>query len=382
MLVVLSASEFIKEKIRGDCKIPFDVFMELALYSRGGYYQDSRLLASNRDYYTSPRVHPIFGMLMAIQLWVLWKHLGRVSRFLVIEQGAGDSQWAEDILSFSSIISPEFREAIEYVLIDRHLVFDAPKNVNHVIANEIPLAGQTGVVISNELIDAFPAKLFEVRNGRLLEVYVGLDEGDQFVEILDIPETDVLERALSEINLIELEGYRGTYNTGLDTWVNNVSDALLRGFVVTIDYGYNKDIYYSMEKSHRLFQTYYKHVDGGSPYERVGDQDMTCHINFDELIDLGRLSGLSTIYYGTQADWLIRLGFHDLYNKYMNTLPEYKARTIRSKTLIDLYSLGGFKVLIQEKNTELRSKPLLFPEKMKFSDLDLLVIDDRYLVSV
>jgi len=382
VIVVLLASEFIRERIRRDSKIPFDVFMELALYSRGGYYQDSKLLTPNRDYYTSPRVHPIFGILMSIQLWVLWCHLGRASTFLVMEQGSGDSHWAEDILSFASIISPEFEEAIEYVLIDRYLAGSASKKMNHLIANRIPLVNQTGVVISNELIDAFPSKMFEVRKGRPLEVYVGLDGQDQFVEILDAPETDVLERTLSEINLIALEGYRGPYNTGLDSWVSNVSDSLGRGFVITIDYGYDRDIYYSMEKSNRLFQTYYKHVDGGSPYQRVGDQDMTSHINFSELIDLGRLKGLSTIYYGTQADWLMRLGFHDLYSNYMARLPENRTSTIRSKALIDSYGLGGFKVLIQEKNTELLNERLLFPGNMRFSNLDLLFLDNHYLVSV
>ena len=380
MIVVLLASEVIRERIRRDGRIPFNVFMDLALYSRGGYYQDSRLLASNRDYYTSPKVHPIFGMLMAIQLWVLWCHLGKISKFPIIEQGGGDAHWAEDIRSFAFIVSPEFGEALEYVLIDRHIVVDTPKNLNHLIANNIPLLAQNGVIISNELLDAFPSKLFEIRNGRPLEVYVGLNKQDQFFEILDIPETVVLEQALSEINVMELEGYRGGYNTGLDSWVNNVSDALERGFVITIDYGYDREVYYSMEKSNRLFQTYYKHVDGGSPYERVGNQDMTAHINFGELIDLGRLTGLSPIYYGTQADWLMRLGFHDVYNNYIDRLPEYKTRTVRSKALIDSYGLGGFKVLIQEKDTELMNECLLFPKELRFSDWDLLPLDNRYLV--
>ena len=381
MIVVLLASEVIRERIRRDGRIPFNVFMDLALYSRGGYYQDSRLLASNRDYYTSPKVHPIFGMLMAIQLWVLWCHLGKISKFPIIEQGGGDAHWAEDIRSFAFIVSPEFGEALEYVLIDRHIVVDTPKNLNHLIANNIPLLAQNGVIISNELLDAFPSKLFEIRNGRPLEVYVGLNKQDQFFEILDIPETVVLEQALSEINVMELEGYRGGYNTGLDSWVNNVSDALERGFVITIDYGYDREVYYSMEKSNRLFQTYYKHVDGGSPYERVGNQDMTAHINFGELIDLGRLTGLSPIYYGTQADWPMRLGFHDVYNNYIDRLPEYKTRTVRSKALIDSYGLGGFKVLIQEKDTELMNECLLFPKELRFSDWDLLPLDNRYLVS-
>ncbi len=380
MTAVSLVSELIRERIRRDGRVPFNVFMDLALYSRDGYYQDSQFLGSNRDYYTSPKVHPIFGMLMAIQLWVLWCHLGKISKFPIIEQGGGDGHWAEDILSFASIVSPEFGEALEYVLIDRHIVIDTPNNLNHLIANNIPLLGQNGVVISNELLDAFPSKLFEIRNGRPLEVYVGLNKEDQFVEILDIPETIVLERALSEINVMELEGYRGGYNTGLDSWVNNVSDALKSGFVITIDYGYDREVYYSMNKSNRLFQTYYKHVDGGSPYERVGDQDMTAHINFGELIDLGRLGGLSPIYYGTQADWLMRLGFRDLYNSYIDRLPEYKTRTVRSRALIDSNGLGGFKVLIQEKDTELKNECLLFYKDLRFSDWDLLPLDSRYLV--
>ena len=53
---------------------------------------------------------------------------------------------------------------------------------------------------------------------------------------------------------------------------------------------------------------------------------------------------------------------------------------MRSRALIDSNGLGGFKVLIQEKDTELKNECLLFYKDLRFSDWDLLPLDSRYLV--
>ena len=50
--------------------IPFDVFMDMALYGDSGYYRNSlNPFGVNGDYFTSPRVHPVFAFCLAKQLY-------------------------------------------------------------------------------------------------------------------------------------------------------------------------------------------------------------------------------------------------------------------------------------------------------------------------
>ena len=170
-------------------------------------------------------------------------------------------------------------------------------NVDRVIADGLPFAGVTGCLLSNEFVDAFPVHRFKMVQGEVLEVFVTLDKSGNFDEMLDSPSTPLLEERLRRLDFALEEGQRGEINLRAESWLDDVARALDRGFVITIDYGHEAAELYSPLRRFGTLQTYYRHTDGGSPYQRIGRQDITAHVDFSLLQAGGQAAGLNAIAY-------------------------------------------------------------------------------------
>ena len=79
------------EKIEAEGPIPFEVFMDMALYEPGlGYYSSpGTQIGKEGDYYTSPHLHPIFGAMIGKQFIEMWNCMGKPQNFYAVEMGAG-----------------------------------------------------------------------------------------------------------------------------------------------------------------------------------------------------------------------------------------------------------------------------------------------------
>ncbi len=336
--------ELIRAQISLNGKITFDEFMDIALYSDRGYYRELDHIGTEGDYYTSPSIHPIFGALVCAQIMQMWKALQKPDRFTIVEQGAGDSVFAEDILNVAEQIDQRFYQALDYVLYDIRNMSTVNSKIRTVESKSIDLRGITGVVISNELLDAFPVKQIQVVDDRVFELYVTTDSNGQLIEELDEPSDKVLKEFFSQEELKSLSGYRGPVNMHLKGWAENMSEVIKDGFLVTIDYGYERDKYYSTEKSKKLLQTFYMHTNGGSPLQRIGKQDITAHVDFTAL-ELACISGgFDTVYKGKQFEWLNRLGFDAL----SRVIQDRREMRLANQLVLE-DSLGAFNVLIQRK---------------------------------
>src|SRR4030043_2430639 len=115
------------ERIQQKGTIPFVGFMDLVLYHpHHGYYNSPKEKIGPRgDYYTSSSVHPIFGHLIARQLYEMWKVLGRPSPFTIAEMGAGQGLLCSDILHYSRRNLPGFYKVILYLLMAKSPLFRA-----------------------------------------------------------------------------------------------------------------------------------------------------------------------------------------------------------------------------------------------------------------
>src|SRR3954467_11801091 len=113
-------AKLIREKIRVDGPQPFAWFMEQALYHpQHGYYSSGRATIGRKgDYFTNVSVGPLFGRLLAAQFAEMWERMGRVYAFTIVEQGAHDGQFANDVLGAAQKDSPEFFEAVRYQIIE------------------------------------------------------------------------------------------------------------------------------------------------------------------------------------------------------------------------------------------------------------------------
>ena len=160
------------------------------------------------------------------------------------------------------------------------------------------------------------------------------------------------------------------------------ASALDRGYVLTIDYGYEADELYADSRSRGTLQTYYKHVDGSSPYQRVGRQDMTVHVDFSALISEGLSAALRPVFLTTQAEFLASLGFDAMFASLRGCDIERAAKTANLRAMSELVKpdgLGRFRVLAQEKNSGIRRSADLLPRPERLAGLQAPLMTANHL---
>ena len=379
------AEREIRSRISRSGAIAFAEFMGLALYHPDGYYPGGARIGARGDYFTSPILHPSFGALIAVQLEAMWDTLGRPSPFWIVEPGAGDGQLAADILAFAHSRMSEFARALRYIEIDRAPGVPYSERESHASrlrSDGLPLGGMTGCILSNELFDAFPVHRFRILDGQVQELYVSLDSDDRFREEYGPPSTPRIADRLARLPRRLPDGFRGEVNLGLERWTRDAASALDRGYVLTIDYGYEADELYSDSRSRGTLQTYYKHVDGSSPYQRVGRQDMTAHVDFSALISEGLSAALRPVFLTTQAEFLASLGFDAMFASLRGSDIERAAKTANLRAMSELVNpdgLGGFRVLVQEKKSGIRRSADLLPRPERLAGLQASLMTANHL---
>ena len=343
------AYEVVADRIRSKGPINFDLFMDMARYSERGYYTNEAPFGMKGDYYTSPTVHPMFGAMIALQLCQMWECLGRPDPFTVLEIGSGNGVLARDVVTSLKASNSQCIDCLEYFTVDRIYPTIRVDGTVPLMPEHLSNLQTTGVIFSNELLDAMPTRVIEIRLGRIHEVMISLDSEGNLVEVLSENPMEEMESLNTIANLPSLEGYRGPLSTRLNDWCRSVSSALQTGFVVTVDYGMEREEYYSMDRSHRLIQTYYRHIDNLSYLQHVGDQDITAHVNFSYFRELALLNNLKSLHSTNQRDWLYELHFEEVLN--VNTDGEFTSRreVALVNRLVEQEGLGGFRVEILQK---------------------------------
>ncbi|MBI2166322.1 MAG: SAM-dependent methyltransferase [Chloroflexi bacterium] len=347
------AEEAVRSLIDKDGPLTFARFMELALFSpHGGYYSSPEAIGSRGDYFTSPTLHPAFAALLAIQLEQMWTLLGCPAPFLLVEIGAGKGQLCHDLLAYARSSLPRFHQALRLVALDRlppHPPVD--NDVARVTAVGIPFWSMVGCFLSNELLDSLPVHRVVVQRGRLLEVYVTVKDG-QLQETLAEPSTPRLDERFRSLGVALPEGYRTEVNLALEDWMAEVAQTLARGYVLTIDYGYPAEELYNAARSRGTLRCYFKHTLSANPYQRVGRQDMTAHVDFTSLMRAGEARGLGTLGFTTQREFLLNLGleaFLEALDRMGLARRELEANRIALLELAKADGLGNFRVLAQGK---------------------------------
>ena len=344
--------------------MPFAEFMRQALYHpQFGYYTAPRTrIGKQGDFFTSSSVHSCFGRLIARQLRQMWELLGCGS-FTIAEQGAGEGHLCLDILNAIKEEAPDFYANLNYRIVELSVdncQRQAEMVREHVAADRVDwcelaqLKGMRGCFLSNELVDAFPVHLIEKHGGMLQEVYV-VNSDNGFREELRPLSTELLQDYFNRIGIEPLEGNRCEVNLMAQQWMSRVAEVLKCGFVLTIDYGYPAEELYAPYRHAGTLLCYHKHQSHEDPYRWVGCQDMTAHVDFTTLQQVGRQRGLFPLFFGQQYQFLMALGFLELLIEMQaRETDANKAQAIRMNLKNLILPEGGmgdsFKVLIQGKN--------------------------------
>lgn len=386
----MSLKQLIIEKIKAKGPITFETFMEMALYYPGlGYYvKDSAKIGRAGDFYTSSHLHPIFGAVLGRQMKEMWELLGSADPFEIVEMGAGMGYLAKDMLEYlkqSAIRSQKsegatgglslftdeakrsrrigtvpdhekgnFFECVKYTIVELNPAMKAKQQAllegfeDKVlwVSNLDELESIRGCLLSNELLDALPVRLVEM-DEELMEIYV--DVGDDGLAEIKMPCSDEIKDYFKAYSIVIARGYRTEVNLMLKVWLRDVSRMLKEGFVLTVDYGYPAYEYYSEERSRGTLLCYYQHQTNENPFQNIGEQDLTAHVNFSSLKKWGEEFGLKTVGYSSQGTYLISLGIDEVMKELYGDSPD-PFEVAKIKGLILPQGMGeSHKVMIQYK---------------------------------
>ena len=300
-----SLRDVIADEIRRNGPIRFSRYMELCLYEPElGYYSRAReKFGKAGDFYTSSDVHAVFGRLLARQFEEVWRVSESPVRFDVIELGPGRGLFARDVFDWTARQFPGFAAALRYSLVEQSAHLRAKLHerlAEHVASGKCAIhdsleqaaasAGENVVVFGNEFFDALPVEVIDYRGA----VRVAVESG-RFVEQFVAPSA-AEDEFLDRYGVHPEEGERVEAPLSALGWMDRIAAVFhkRRGFVVLIDYGYTRE--QQLAGRHRdTLMTYRQHLATSSPYEALGEQDITTHVNFTALRGRGTSAGWSLL---------------------------------------------------------------------------------------
>lgn len=348
----------LRNEIARDGQITFARFMELALSAPGlGYYTSQQERPGfSGDFLTGPETHRIFGNTLARQVAECWDRLGQPDAFVVREIGSGSGTLARDILDGLRDERPDVLAHLSYELSDisQARVDGGLERLREAgYADVIAAASDEpfeGVVLANELLDAFPVHRLIVREGEPREVFVEWRDG-WFADQEGPCSDPALTTSLAGLELAE--GQRLEVSPAAWAWAASLGAALRRGYAILIDYGYPATALYDpAERPDGMLRTYVNHLVGDDPYRRVGNQDLTAHVDFTAVARAAEQGGCDVHGLTSQAYFFAGLGIEELLLKLQTTstdLPDYLNARQTIMHLLDPRALGRFHVLILGK---------------------------------
>ena len=362
----------IQSEIRREGCLTFARFMDLALYDhQNGYYMTRRYELSHSeeaggserigwtgDFYTAPDLYPLLAKAIFKQILEVDDLLNHPSKLTILELGGGKGLLAKDVLRECEGGAPELQSRINYLLIECSPIMRATQrghlkeflqrgwSIQWVSSLSDLKAGEiTGVIFSNEFVDALPVHRVTMQEGSIREVYVHWDNKD-FSERLARPSTSELSTYLDENGVQLPDEFTTEIHLAAVRWMGEIARVLNRGLVLTIDYGHTAQDYYESSRKTGTLLCYYRHSVSENPYVHVGDQDITAHVNFSGLAVMGERMGLVVTGFTNMMSFLLSLGADEMLDELDQDSEELQSAIL----LLRPNGMGEtFKVLIQHK---------------------------------
>lgn len=238
-------------------RMSFERFMQIALYDPElGYYRQTRRrvgYGGDTDFYTASTSAPLYGeLVVAAARKLLPSAMAAECTFVEIGAETPDGILANVDHGFSSV---------------RTIPVGASLDIEG-----------TCVVFANELFDAQPFRRYVRRGGAWLELGVAR-QGDHLIEVEcgpalsadylppDAPDGYVIDAPEASVRLLE--------RIARQPW---------HGLLIACDYGKSWQELATAAPAGTA-RAYHRHTQSNDLYARPGEQDLTCHVCWDWLMD-------------------------------------------------------------------------------------------------
>ncbi len=314
--LVTPLARILADRIQQSGPITFHDWMQACLYHpQHGYYRRGQpTVGRDGDFLTSPEVHPLFGAAIGHSAAASWKQLGRPSPFRIAEIGPGTGALAESLLRHLHTTEQDLAASIEYTLVEPDPLNASTQSQRlHSLAELTSIADVADLntdqhlIVANELLDALPVHLLRFEEGLWRELFVDYSSGGGFRTVGSEPSDDQLLKPLqslapTEYQVVEVGPERSSV-------VASLAGALAdRGLMMLFDYGYRRERLYAPWRRDGTLMTFRRHVPGDDPLAHPGEQDITAHVDIDQISEAARAAGLTLLPTLSQAEWLHNLG--------------------------------------------------------------------------
>jgi SAM-dependent MidA family methyltransferase len=283
--------------------LSFRDFVEVALYHPlcGYYTKGPSPVGKTGDFVTSPHLSSVFAFTLEKLVREFMSRVGD-DVCTIVDIGCGDGRLIQELSAIGGG---------RYVGVDRSDVSRAPGVVQYVrTIDEIPRGG-AHLIFSNELFDALPFARLVMRGDGLHELWVDANfewtEHEAEPRYIDYFESRGIRLADGQFADISLE-WEALYA--------DIARIVDRGLIVTFDYGYPEaKLFHSRARRFGTAAAYSQQLVTRDLLANPGEQDLTAHINFTDLMRAGEQLGFSTRFFDRQAKFLLALGAteHELF---------------------------------------------------------------------
>ena len=348
----------IKEKIvreiaEIDQPLTIEQYIELCLYSEGGYYNNSKVIGKAGDFITAPEISQLFGEIIGLFFVSFWQN--RINKpFNLVELGPGRGTLLVDILNITKSFS-EFERSINIKLIEKNIKL-IKEQKNNIVKfnfdfhdinwfNTFNLSDHKPTIIyANEFFDCLPIRQFYKKNNLWYEKKIVFNKTDKCLKFNDTEITNI--KTLNIINNYKSKGIIEISKTRED-YFNKISKhiSIVGGMIMIIDYGYFD------RPNHFTLQSLYNNKKSNI-LDSPGLQDITSLVDFNQLIIIARSYNLKVDIFSSQREFFLNNGIKDRAKKIMIKSTKEQKIIIKNglKRLIDNKNMGSlFKVLVLSK---------------------------------
>lgn len=354
--------KILKEMIQQSSRqsISYSEYMNAVLYhSKKGYYMTEKIkIGSEGDFVTSSNVANVFAKLFA-KLWISMIEKEKIPQN-ICEIGGGNGRFANAVLQEWKEISPETYEDLTYTIIETspyHRKLQENTILDFHKVTQVPNISQMskfeGILFANELFDAFPVDMIELKDNCLFEVRISINSEGELEDVFVPLKNKEILTYLEEQQITLVNGQRLEIPLAMKQYIFDLSEVIEKGILFTVDYGYTNEEWMDPIHSVGSLRGFYRHQLISNPLLHPGDMDLTTHIHFDALVFYGEKAGFKYINKWRQDQFLLAAGILTYLQENIDPNPfsekSKQNRAIRS-LIMDCGMSSSFHVVVQEKN--------------------------------
>jgi SAM-dependent MidA family methyltransferase len=267
---------------------------------------------------------------------------------------------ARDILRWFRQQQPGLFEHLQYVVVEpsarrqqwQRETLESFSGMVHWVSQLEELPPMCGILFSNELLDSLPVQrwAWDASRNRWIEWGVSFDKDKFNWAPLESPDNAAhLPGWSDELQSNLPDGFAIEVCPAADEWWGRAAGLVRSGTLLTIDYGLTAEERMTPERSTGTIRGYHHHEAKSDLLANPGNQDLTAHVDFTRLCQIGETAGLATEGLFSQEEFLTRIAT-PLFQGEQTLGPWTTQRTRQFQTLTHPAHLGrAFRVLVQAR---------------------------------